>query len=61
MRKSLSCNEVCRLTGKTRPTIMAWLKKGIFPKPFKIGAHYRFYEDEIIALLEGRWPPSGSR
>jgi excisionase family DNA binding protein len=61
MRKSISCNETCRLTGKTRTTIMAWLKQGIFPRPFKIGSQYRFYEDEIIAFLEGRWPASRSR
>ena len=46
----LSCLKA--LTGKSRPTIYRWIKKGILPKPHTLGATRNFWTvGEVRAAL----------
>ncbi len=51
-RVLLGIDEVCRITGKAKPTIYALVQKRLLPS-YKRGKRLYFYEDEILAWIEG--------
>ena len=53
--KLLRRPEVETLTGLSRSTIYAWLQRGDFPKPVKLGTRLvAWRESDIAAWLESR-------
>ena len=48
----LSLAEVARLLGVCSRTVRRLIQKQEFPKPVKIGACLRFYENEIRGYIE---------
>lgn len=51
-RVLMGVNEVCQITGKAKATIYALVQKRIIPS-YKRGKRLYFYEDEILAWIDG--------
>ena len=51
----LDRREVCRLLGGTRPinasTLWRNIRKGLFPRPIRVGGSSRWLRDEVEAVL----------
>ena len=58
-RLPIGIDEVCVLTAKAKPTIYALVRKRIIPC-YKSSKKLYFYEDEIIAWIEGGKRKTGS-
>jgi prophage regulatory protein len=55
MNKIISINEFCQLSGKSRTTVWRWTKKGILPKPIKLGPNsVGFLQADIEVWLESK-------
>src|SRR3712207_7663031 len=58
MPETMTFPEVQSMLRKTRPTIVAWIKRKAFPQPYKLGGHWRFRRNDVVGFAEGRLPPS---
>lgn len=53
--KLIDCHEVVRLTTLTRSGIYSLMRRGLFPRPIKIGTKaIRWRENEVRAYIEDR-------
>lgn len=54
MDRLLRSREVEQVTGFRRSTIYSWMKKGLFPKPLRIGRAIAWRERDIQKWMDER-------
>ena len=47
----MTLDEVCDLTRRSSSTIYAYMEKGFFPEPIKLGSSSRWLKSEILAYI----------